>query len=758
MKKVVCFPVVLFYFCVSLWARAGDIPLRKSIDGYTFDFSLPEYSLYTVERTGLRTAESNTGDTYIRMDVPAFNRFTTDEIGRPELPLLQFMMVLSSPDQMLSFELENVIEKKIVLDRPLFPAQAQWPKSRPLSERPFEIDRVYYQSSGRETAVVYVKDVFSIRGVYCATIQLVPFAYNPALKTLTAITKATVNIKTDPGQIHSALDSKVFERMINAITVNYYDVYQPNTLRNQKENYLIVTADKYESQLDEFISFREKRFNVALATTSQTGTNSSSIQSYIKQQYNNSSTKPSFVLLVGSADDLPGFSSSSYTDRPYSSVDGDNYPEMQIGRFPAKDSAELANVIRKTIYMEMNMSTLPLENLFIGGIDEDNGYIAEETHNHVISNYFQPAGYSETKLYFNSDQSITKQDISNTINSGVIFNIYSSHGQPTFWKIEEPHNFYIEDVKELTNTTSYPFCYAFACYTGKYQVDCISANWVCSEHGGVTSWGSSVMTSWTPDDQTERTMIKAMFRDSVTTISASFVAGVLSCSSKESYLKQYNLMGDPAIEAFPIELPEYIEVTAPNGGEEWEQGSMQSITWETNVTGDVKIELLKNGMVSQQIAGSVPGDTPYEWNVPDDLAVGADYTIGISSVTDPDVKDESDETFSIIKSTAITGSTGDNSAGNYIACGPNPVSIHSEGVRFYGDVDEVATVLITVYDALGSCVFTGELPERVRNGVLWDLTGPAGKKVSCGTYLVVIKISTADGSERITTLPLGIKE
>ncbi len=62
-----------------------------------------------------------------------------------------------------------------------------------------------------------------------------------------------------------------------------------------------------------------------------------------------------------------------------------------------------------------------------------------------------------------------------------------------------------------------------------------------------------------------------------------------------------------------------LTVTAPNGGEVWEVGSTQAITWMTDCDCLVKIEVSYNGGVNWWfIATDVPNTGSYNWTVPDD--------------------------------------------------------------------------------------------------------------------------------------------
>ncbi len=96
-----------------------------------------------------------------------------------------------------------------------------------------------------------------------------------------------------------------------------------------------------------------------------------------------------------------------------------------------------------------------------------------------------------------------------------------------------------------------------------------------------------------------------------------------------------------------------ITVTSPNGGENWQAGSTQKITW--TYTGDpgpsVKIELLKGTSVNSTITSSTSigsnGSGSYIWTIPSDQASGSDYKIRITSTSNSSYTDTSDGNFTI---------------------------------------------------------------------------------------------------------------
>jgi len=95
-----------------------------------------------------------------------------------------------------------------------------------------------------------------------------------------------------------------------------------------------------------------------------------------------------------------------------------------------------------------------------------------------------------------------------------------------------------------------------------------------------------------------------------------------------------------------VTVPPMVEVTAPNGGENWRRGLDYFIKWNDNIAEDVVIELYKDETFVQTI-GTVPSDRAYQWEVDLALEPGCDYSIKIKSSTNGALFDESDNTFSI---------------------------------------------------------------------------------------------------------------
>ena len=99
-----------------------------------------------------------------------------------------------------------------------------------------------------------------------------------------------------------------------------------------------------------------------------------------------------------------------------------------------------------------------------------------------------------------------------------------------------------------------------------------------------------------------------------------------------------------------------VVVTAPNGGETWPGMSQQLITWTAQGSGDVKIELTRDGgLTYETLFASTPNDGSEPWTV---TGPPASCRIRISHVDDPSLEDSSDGDFVITSNVTVTAPAG----------------------------------------------------------------------------------------------------
>ncbi len=711
MKNSFFICLVVFLVSVASWSKP-TINLKTAAEGYSLTYEVPELRTAIVDTLGNPAAEGYRAAQFTRLSISDYAE--TNQIGKAELPALTFHLVISDPANIPTFEVLHPVSETITLNHQVYPVQPPYPKCSRIVDRLFVINRDYYNSAGEKNPVAIVSEISAIRGISYVTITVTPFSYNPVAQTLTVLKNFTLQINTPTTTKYTNFQSKEFAKLLRGTMENFDDMVQCSDFR-EKENYLIITAPEYESDLQEFANFRKARYNVDLFTTGTTGTSSSDIISFIKDRYNNATTKPTCLLLVGDTDKIP---KSSSVDLMYASMDGGNAHDIFTGRFSVRSSTELQNMIYKTMFMESNLAQIEKRAVFLGGADAGSGSTAEGTHNYAIGKYFEPNGFECVKLYCNSN-SIQESQLTKELNNGVIFAPYSGHGSSSSWAAGD-FSFSTSDVKNLTNTTSYPATYSHACNCGSYtSTECIGEAWIRAKGGAVANWSSEKSTSWGPDDKVGRGTFDALAGGEITLVSSSFVAGLMKSSS---YFKQYLLFGDPAVEMNPDNLSNFLELVSPNGGEDWEQGRSFDIVWSTNLDDNVKVELIKGSSVQQELAASVPPDKPYTWDVPADFPLGTDYKIRITCTTLDSIKDESEDFFSIEEKSQLALKT--PNGGEYIEK-ETQVEITWED-NLSGNVqlnlvrnDVIYANIVSSIPSNGS--YTWDVPEDIKSGTEYKI-------------------------------------
>ncbi|MBL1175027.1 CARDB domain-containing protein [Pantanalinema sp. GBBB05] len=97
-----------------------------------------------------------------------------------------------------------------------------------------------------------------------------------------------------------------------------------------------------------------------------------------------------------------------------------------------------------------------------------------------------------------------------------------------------------------------------------------------------------------------------------------------------------------------VQLP-FITVTAPNGGNSLAPGSSYIISWNDNISENVRIDLYRGTTYVNTIATSVLSSGSYNWVVPaTGLTFANDYRIRISSVNNSNLFDDSNTAFTIV--------------------------------------------------------------------------------------------------------------
>ncbi|MCU0449266.1 MAG: hypothetical protein MUC97_05365 [Bernardetiaceae bacterium] len=97
---------------------------------------------------------------------------------------------------------------------------------------------------------------------------------------------------------------------------------------------------------------------------------------------------------------------------------------------------------------------------------------------------------------------------------------------------------------------------------------------------------------------------------------------------------------------FAITSP-LLSLVTPNGGELWNKGRVHRITWITNFGGDVRIDLIVNNAVAQNIVPSTPNNGGFDWTIPTNLANASTYRVRLTGIGGITITGESAANFTI---------------------------------------------------------------------------------------------------------------
>ncbi len=550
MKKLILILNLLIISIVSL--SQNNLPegltITKSGDNYEFNFTLPSYLFDTIN---VIKPDGTTEDFFNIIVNDDFG--IIDSVGLPQLPHLTFMFAIPYSSSIPNIYIQNISSSEIDLTDRILPFQIPW--ATDTTEPPFTINENYYSSTGINFNAIQITDEFIVSGVKGIRISIMPFVYNPLANKLTVRSNIQFEIQLDTILTTKVAHSTVMESYLSSLFVN--DLSLSKSI--EKGNYLIITPPEYENILTYFANYKRNiGYNVTIANTNLTGTSKEDIKSYIQGLYDNLSTRPVFVLLIGDVDKIPCWigdhNSEPRTDLNYVLLEGNNkVADAFIGRFSVNSSNainQLQNIINKTIFMETNLHNLNKKAVFLA--DDDNHSYTEAGHDNVINNAFEPNGYTCLKLYENDGA--TSSDALNALNDDQIFLIYSGHGSSNADRLSGPLVL-STDIGSLSNTV-YPFGFSFACWTNKFQkAECFGEAWIRRKHGGVAYYGASHTTFYHVDKPFEKKLFNnAWYDENKEQLGPMIFLGMeklcnnlWSSQNRRKYREMFNLMGDPSL-------------------------------------------------------------------------------------------------------------------------------------------------------------------------------------------------------------------
>lgn len=349
----------------------------------------------------------------------------------------------------------------------------------------------------------------TIRGCNVSSVTLFPVLHNPAKGELRAVSDMQVRV-TFPGGSGAFIDPRVrspyFENLFQNLVINYSSLEAPQSTLGMSEtgcDFLIITHPDFQVWAESLAYWKNlSGIPTWVRNTTQTGSTTESILSFLEDAYATWAPPPSFLLLIGDAEFIPVFYQSIHpydklktgTDLYYAALDGrDYFPDLFHGRISVDSLSEAGRVIGKILQYERFPISTPstfYDNALAAGLFQDddlNGYedrffvnISETLRDFLVTQQ----GKSVERSYVKTAESIpccyyygdpippelvwtgSRTQINNAINNGVFLLTHRDHGGFLGWG---GPSYAIGDINLLTNGSKLPVVLSVNCETGHFD-------------------------------------------------------------------------------------------------------------------------------------------------------------------------------------------------------------------------------------------------------------------------------------------------
>jgi hypothetical protein len=547
------------------------------------------------------------------------NTLVTGKTGEPALPYQSVQLLLPPGEKAISIEFTG--EEEILLSGvfKIYPQQASRPLSQPgtgtfnLNEKVYQTNANYPVTATGELITQY------LNGYAFALSTFTPVRFNPVTGELSIYKKVIIKITTEPdSQSVKSLENlksegSIYEK-VKTFAQNSEMISQYPSASKTGDDYqlLIITPSQFVSNFQTLIDvYLERGIKTEVVTRETINTNGTGqdlaekMRNYIIQEYQDHSVE--YVLLGGDVEHVPyrGFycyavSGGGYEDNNipadlyYSALDGnwntdgdnswgepgedDLLPEIAVGRFSFSNTAELNNMLHKTIFYQNSPVLGEFNNaLFAGEWLYDNPETWGSDYLELLIGYHTDNGYEtwgvpETynfqKLY-EENQPWGANDLITAINSGKQYVHHVGHANSNYVA-------YMSN-SDITNANfygangvdhNYTIFHSHGCICGAFDdSDCIMEKMASIENFAVAVVGNS-RYGWFNEGQTEgpgihlhREMMDAVYHEKINHIGAAF--------------------SEAKIQTAPW-------VTAPG---QWEEGALRWNFYDINILGDPTLAL-----------------------------------------------------------------------------------------------------------------------------------------------------------------------
>jgi len=452
----------------------------------------------------------------------------------------------------------------------------------------FDAELVKERSSGRYSGSLYplqsveMSEPQIVRDFRVVSINVYPFQYDQDSGKLVVKSSVdiTVNFNNEPSlnemTAPTAL-SKGFDSIYRSMIVNYNDYLSRDTVY-QNSRMLVIYGNysdtTYLSKKDEYVAWKkQKGYLVTAVSTATTGTTNTSIKNYIQTQYNNTATRPDYVVLIGDTSGSMAIpSNSTYMDYEYTLLaGGDNLGDVVIGRISVENTDQMVTYMSKLMMLERDIDTSNaswLNRMVLVGDTASSGISTVYTNYYIsdVASAVNPS-YTYTTQYNSSPSSTT---INGAINNGVVFYNYRGYIGMSGWP---------SSMSSLFNGTKLFHAVFITCNTGSFGGGTSTTEYIvrygtsATGNGAITAIGMATSSTHTPMNNCLNVGIfHNIFPEGGREMGSAMLCGKLylysvygvgnNATQAYNFSRYCNLIGDPTAAVY-IGIPNTFNVTAP---------------------------------------------------------------------------------------------------------------------------------------------------------------------------------------------------
>lgn len=442
---------------------------------------------------------------------------------------------------------------------------------------PYEFSANYTSNKFYPGKIAELSSPYILRDYRGQSIIFYPFQYNPVTHILRVYHSVRIKVSETAGVsqniFHRKVTKSIYDDEFSSIYQSQFINFKPVKYTPLAENgpMLIIANQAYMSAMHDFISWKIRSGrNVKMVSIQSIGNSSTAIKNYIQNEYD--STGISFVLLVGDAQHItPYNSSSAASDNYYGYLAGnDSYSELIVGRFSAESVADVQTQVARTLNYELNIDTNATQMPKSIGIasnqgpGDDNEY--DYQHIQGLQSQLSTYTYNSHYQFFDGTQggndaagNPTATMVSGAINDGSGIILYTGHGSNSSFGTS---GFSSSNISALSNVNKLPFIWSVACVNGEFVGNtCFAEYWLRSQNNGnpigaVATLMSTINQSWNPPMEGMDAMVELLIETDSTNIKRTFGAlSINGCmqmndtygTAGASMTDTWTIFGDPSI-------------------------------------------------------------------------------------------------------------------------------------------------------------------------------------------------------------------